>query len=296
MEKKRVKAVICMTTHDRVDCARINQEIISLNYKTPYPIVHACSDPNYQPYLEEVYVSCKPASLKEGAANLLKHAVAAAIKNFSFEYMIHLEGDTWIMREEVIHGLIRKMDHNPEFVLCTSAWDTDVLANAKSRRTGGVLLLKRMLAYPMRAVRIPLFVRDRDSLGTQFFIARNNNGLIDSILTLEPEENRELEHAFYQLFKKKFTSKNLLRLKEREIVHPHNRYVAEKLSLYTQHWPVRGSANDTRSPQHVLYISPELDGKKETLERYQDIRKGFFINKLLYSKSHDYYNPGASRV
>ena len=44
----RPKAVVCMTNHERPDCARINMEIIKFNYPQPWAIVHACSDVTYE--------------------------------------------------------------------------------------------------------------------------------------------------------------------------------------------------------------------------------------------------------
>ena len=53
------KAVVCMTTFNRIDCARINQEIIKLNYTNPFSIVHACSSSNYEKYLKDILVVCE---------------------------------------------------------------------------------------------------------------------------------------------------------------------------------------------------------------------------------------------
>lgn len=36
--------VVCRTNHERPDCARINMEIVKLNYPEPWLIVHSCSD------------------------------------------------------------------------------------------------------------------------------------------------------------------------------------------------------------------------------------------------------------
>ena len=108
--------------------------------------------------------------------------------------------------------------------------------------------------------------------------------------------DRDLEQAVYRSFMEKYAHRNFLRLRDREPIHPFNRYVCEKLALYSQHWPARGTANDTRDPTHPRYISPAADGKRETLVKFPSVRKGKYIQKLLNAESLDYYNPGASRT
>jgi hypothetical protein len=290
------KAVICLTTFNRIDCARINQEIIALNYKNPIPIVHACSGLGYTKYLEDILVQPEPDDLQSGALNLIKKSVSAAVEKFNPEYIIHLEGDTWMMDEEVIYDLIKIMDKNKNLVLSTSAWDDDHVAIRKRRDNGIKQVVLELFAAIVRPLGYPFRIGRRDSLSTQFFIVRNTSKMINCIMDLKPIQGMELEQAFYKAFMTVFSKRNIRRLKEREPVHPDNRFVSERLKMFSQHWPARGTANDTRPPTHFLYVAPELDGKKESLQRFQNIRKGKYIQKMLSAKNYDYYNPGASRV
>ena len=134
---------MCLTTHDRIDCARISQEIIKLNYRRPLPIVHAASAPDYRPYLEDVFVSCEPRPLKAGAVNLLQRAITAATSAFDADYLVHLEGDTWLLDEEVIHRYIRKMEADDQVVLCTCSWNEEGLTTRSRWRAPFARIARR---------------------------------------------------------------------------------------------------------------------------------------------------------
>ncbi len=296
MNTEKTKVVLCMTTYNRIDCARINQEIIKLNYSKPLPIVHTCSSSIYQMHIEDVFLKCEPKSLQHGALDLLNQSLKLVVETFSPEYIVHLEGDTWIMNEQVIYDLIAQMDKNKDLMICTSAWDEDLLAFEYLKQPSLKLNIKLLLSTIARKFGRYYKLACRDSLATQFFIIRATPEVINCFMSLEPIPGIDLEQALYRNFFKVFKEHNLLRLKVREPIHPFNRFVTEKLTLFSQHWPAQGTANDDRDPTHPRYISPMAEGKRETLLRFPSIKHGEYIQKLLNAKSFDYYNPGASRT
>lgn len=285
-----------MTTYNRIDCARINQEIIKLNYKHPFKVVHTCSSDNYEKYIEDAYLQCTPKNLQNGASDLLKQSIKLAMDTYSPEYIVHLEGDTWIMDENIIYDLIAEMDNNKDLMIATSAWDEDLLEFQYLKNPGIKLELERVYANIARSFGKDYKLACRDSLATQIFVIRTTPEMLNCFLELEPIPGIDLEQALYKKFMKSYGEENILRIKDREPIHPHNRYVTEKLSLYSQHWPARGTANDDREATHPRYISPDSDGKRETLEHFTSVRKGKYIQKLLNTSSFDYYNFGASRT
>ena len=285
-----------MTTFNRVDCARINQEIIKLNYSSPYPIVHSCSSSTYEQYLEDVFVPCEPHGLQAGALKLLQHSLASAIGTFSPGYVIHLEGDTWLMNEQVIHKIIATMDRSKHLLLCTSAWDDDLLAFEYLKSPRVALRLHLTVAGAVRRLGYPYRLTYRDTLATQFFVIRVVPEVVECLMSLAPIPGRSLEQEFHSIFMARFGEHNILRLRMREPIHPFNRYVCERLALFSQHWPARGTANDLRDPTHPRYIPPTADGKRETLLRFPSIRRGEHLQKLLGAESFEYYNVGASRT
>lgn len=285
-----------MTTFDRIDCARINQEIVKLNYMNSFPIVHACSSDIYEQYLEDVFVRCERKDLRTGALHLLQRSLRAATEELKPEYIIHLEGDTWIMDQAVIHDIISAMDRNRNLMICTSTWDEDWLAFKYLKNPGILLKLQMQFARIIRRFGIPYYLQCTDSLATQFFVIRAIPEVLDCFTNVRFVKGRDLEQAVYRSFMQRFNKHNVLRLRVREPIHPFNRYVCEKLSLYSQHWPAKGTANDSREPTHPRYISPSADGKRETLLKYPSVREGKYLRKLLNAQSFDYYNPGASRT
>ncbi len=285
-----------MTTYNRIDCARINQEIIKLNYKHPFKVVHTCSSDNYEKYIEDAYLQCTPKNLQNGASDLLKQSIKLAMDTYSPEYIVHLEGDTWIMDENIIYDLIAEMDNNKDLMIATSAWDEDLLEFQYLKNPGIKLELERVYANIARSFGKDYKLACRDSLATQIFVIRTTPEMLNCFLELEPIPGIDLEQALYKKFMQSYGEENILRIKDREPIHPHNRYVTEKLSLYSQHWPARGTANDDREATHPRYISPDSDGKRETLEHFTSVRKGKYIQKLLNTSSFDYYNFGASRT
>jgi hypothetical protein len=200
------------------------------------------------------------------------------------------------MDENVIKGIIETMDRKKELMICTSAWDEDLLAFKYLKKPRLTTRLHLWIAGAIRKLGRPYRLTCRDSLATQFFVIRATPEMLDCFLTLEPVPGIDLEQALYRAFMKRFEEKNLLRQRVREPIHPFNRFVCKKLSLFSQHWPARGTANDSRDPTHPRYVAPNLDGKRETLMKFPAIRHGENIQKLLNAQRFEYYNVGASRT
>jgi len=296
IQDRKIKSVVCLTTFDRIDCARINQEIIKLNYRSSFPIVHACSSDRYEQYLEDVLIRCERKDMRAGALDLIQQSLMVATEKFNPEYIVHLEGDTWIMDEEVIHNIISKMDRNRNLMICTSAWDEDWLAFKYLSNPTSFLRHQMRFAKIIRRLGIPYYLECTDSLATQFFVIRAESKVLECFMNVRLVPKTDLEQALHRSFMRRFNSSNVLRLRVREPIHPFNRYICEKLSLYSQHWPAKGTANDSRDPRHPRYISPSVDGKREALLRCPRIREGKYIAKLLSAESLEYYNPGARRT
>jgi hypothetical protein len=123
---------------------------------------------------------------------------------------------------------------------------------------------------------------------------RNDPAVVRCILEIPTNEKRRAERQFFDAYAKQFGVDTLLRMREREPVHPHNRQMCEALALYCQHWPATGTA-EPRSFESLRYAGPDQIGKKEALLRFPRIRRGEAIQRLLSATSFEYYNPGATR-
>lgn len=276
---------VCLTSYNRIECAKINQEIFKLNFRTPFFVAHACSGAQKQPYLEDAFIWCAPGSLNAGGMDLIQRSLKLACERFAPDYLVHLEADTWILDEQVILRFIREMERNPRLLLATCAWSS-VSPWRRARRA-----IRELVRRPSGLLKHQFDIVD---FAAQFFIVRNDPAVMRCILDMRPDERRRAERQLYDAYVKRFGLETVLRMREREPVHPHNRQSCEVLALYCQHWPASGTA-EPRSPDEANGERPDRIGKREALLRYPEICRGAAIQRLLNATSFEYYNPGASR-
>ena len=84
-------------------------------------------------------------------------------------------------------------------------------------------------------------------------------------------------------------------MREREPMHPDKRNRCVEMSLFCQHWPARGTAEDPRPETHPPQASKMTIGKKEVVERQGCLWRRLNIRQLLEGNAHEYSNPGAKR-
>lgn len=95
-----MQVVVCLTSFNRTDCARISMEIIKLNWPRKWPVVHACADASYTRYIEDILVMREPKPLTRGAHDLLVASMETAVTKLKADYVVHLEADTWIFDQK----------------------------------------------------------------------------------------------------------------------------------------------------------------------------------------------------
>ena len=280
------KVVVCIKTFNRVDCARINMEIIKLNYPHQWPIVHACSDKKYKPYIEDVLVKCEPKGIWAGAFDLLQNSMTAANAQYSPDYIVQLEADTWLMNQEIIEKYITLLSNNPRAVIASSSWSFD--KSEKWKASGKVL--KKLAYYVTRLTKwmgLPWHIGwYHTTLASQFFIIKNTAEVRELFSTMKaPGADEYLEKYLFSEITRRFGKGAIIWMKEREPVHPNNRNLCEEMELFCQHFPSKYYDNSSLIE----------DGKKEVLERYRSLKKGRCMKKLLQSEDLTYYNSNANR-
>jgi hypothetical protein len=294
----RPKVVVCMTNHERPDCARINMEIIKLNYREPWPIVHACSDVAYEPSMEDVLVRCQPRSIIYGALNLLQQSCRAAVEVYNPQYLIHVEADTWVFDQDIIQRYIDLLDQHPKAYLAASTWSTDQRPQWR-RLHHPFAKVKLGAAKVLNALGNDFGVKRKQTLSTQFFIARNDPRFFTMLDGIEPTIENTLEYDFYQAFVKEFGKRAVIGIKEREPVHPNNRHWCPGLTLHAQHWPEKlprpANIPADGTPRPGVTGQYDIPGKKEVLAAYGFKHIGPAMRKLLDSADTSYYNPKAKR-
>jgi hypothetical protein len=289
-----MKIVVCLTTFNRTDCARILMEIIKLNWPQAWPIVHACSSPDYEPYLEDELVRREPLPLTAGALDLLTSSILTAMTNFDADYVVHLEADTWIFNQQVIEKYVQALAAQPDAVIAGSSWGTD---KAEEWRVSDELgrRLRYRLAKIIRPLGSTYGLREMESISTQFFVAKANKEFADLLRHLNVRAGADmLEKALYQDVVARFGLKGILGMPEREPVHPHFRQSCEALSLVCHHWP---SAFEAPSFEENRLIT-EIDrrrGKRECLANSELAHVGPHMKRLLEDEDLSYYNGTAKR-
>lgn len=280
--------VVCITTFNRIDCARINTEIIKFHYPNQWPVVHACSSENYAKHIEDVLVSCTPKPLQAGAFDLLKNSILTAVDKYNPDFIIHFEADTWLFNQKFIENYIVRLSKHPDSLIASSSWSVD-----KSVKWKNSTKLKKKLAYNIarliNTIGLKWHIGGKNTLASQFFILKNTKEFIDFFSALEgPTGSELLEKYLFSKITHEFGTKSIIWMKEREPVHPYHRDFCEAMDLYCQHYP---SSEEILSKDGInLYL-----GKKEILQKYIKESQGAYINKLLKSKDTAYYNPDAKR-
>ena len=282
---RELSIAVCLTSHNRIDCTKINQEIFKLNFQTPFHLVHACSGAQKERYLEDAFIWCEPKPFNAGAINLIQRSVELACERFAPDYLVHLEGDTWILDEQVILRFVYEMERNPHLLLATSAW----WPVARWRRVRQAL--RTLLGRPSAFFKHRFDIID---FATQFFIVRNDPAVIRCILDMPHDPGPRAERQLFDAYLSRFTLDTVLRMREREPVHPDNRQMCDALALYCQHWPALGTA-ERKSPHDPDHGEADQIGKKEVLLKFPRIRRGESLQRLLNATSFEYYNPGAIR-
>jgi hypothetical protein len=288
-----MQVVVCLTSFNRTDCARISLEIIKLNWAYKWPVVHACSGAGYTRYIEDVLVQREPLPLTAGAADLLLASMRAAVAHFGAEYVVHLEADTWVFDQKVIKRYLQALADRPEAVIAASSWSTDCLPQWTRSPSRG-RRLRAQLARVLRPLGFRYGVRERKSISTQFFIARATPAFMDMLADIRVKDDDFLEKILYSAVVERFGQRSIIGMKEREPVHPVFRSSCEPLTLYCQHWP---SAEDAPGVDIAPDLNPadRLRGKKECLASAPLMRHGPYMQKLLHSTDLDYYNGNARR-
>jgi len=294
----RPKVVVCLTSHNRPDCARINMEIIKLNYAEPWLVVHATSDASYEPHMEDVLVRCEPRPFIQGALNLLLQSCWAAVDAYNPQYIVHLEADTWVLDQQVIQRYIDQLERNDKAYVAASTWSTDQRWQWRRSRHP-FAKVKLGLAKILNAFGSDFGVKRKQTLATQFFIAKNDPRLIQALATLVPTLDNTLEYDFYQAFVKAFGRGAIIGMPEREPVHPDNKHSCAGLTLHCQHWPEQlprpAGRPGGENPREGVTGQYDLPGKKEVLAAHGFRQVGPAMRKLLEAENTDYYNPGAKR-
>ncbi len=278
---KRPRLGVVIYTHDRVDDARINQEVIRNIWRTPEfaetMIVHAYNGhQRWYPkrYLEDVLVRRPNPGHLAGASDLIDVGIRRLRRYRDISHVVVLAGDAWCLDPRYIAKKISAM-RKQEKRLASAVWGT-----AKRQSMWDLGLATQLFIFETAwAERYRLFPLDYAAFAKkyeEFLLYRSGSSVAaEKLLT-----TRLLQASYRErpvnVGRRDIAERHVLRLTECEPVHKNERW-----ERYP-YWPKIG------------FVTHHDPGPKRKILKQRGVRPaGPAMKKLLTAKDLGYYNNGA---
>jgi len=138
---------VLVSTHDRIDDARINMEIVRAAWPQEFAnvaLVHAHNGRpgGWTPYLEDVLVDVAPGqSHFTGAGDLLDAGLAAIARDLpDVQHVVCIAADSWLYRPEGVRAIVDDMRRD-NLRLAAASWEVADDAHGVRRERGDPTLL-----------------------------------------------------------------------------------------------------------------------------------------------------------
>jgi hypothetical protein len=278
---------VLVYTHDRIDDARVNLEIIRHHWST-HPmfattrIVHATNGkqswyPNAT--IEDVLVRRRNTGHFRGASELIDAGIATFQKKYpDIDELVVLAADTWLLNPAYLAKIIDAMDQKGQ-VLATCPWG---LPNRDNLWEVGLAIdfFIVNMAWARRSKMFPLaYQRFYDSYGEFLLYQRGSQVMPEKVLLLRFVQALRRQ-GMTENTSKIETEARIYRLRDREPVHTHEDL--QGLWIRRVEWKKMG-----------LTTSHDPTVKKKFLQQFR-IRGGKNIRRLLQSSDLGYYNQHSS--
>lgn len=280
---RKINLGVLIYTHNRVDDAKINMEIIRSIWANPklfsdIKIVQAYNgEKNWYPkkYLEDDLIRIKNSGHFQGAAELIDAGIKKFIEKYKkIDYIIVVSSDTWNVKPRYVYSILEKMKKD-EFYLATCAWglpNRNNIADVGMAVDFFVIDLKWTKKYKMFPINYNDFYK---KYGELLLYYKGGNVMLEKLLfaryiqAIKRQEKKDVSPRFWAI-------KKINLFNDREPVHScidKNGFWIRKM-----YWSKMG-----------LLTHHDPKPKKEILKRLK-ITDGKNIKKLLNSKKLDYYN------
>lgn len=290
IEKRKVKRlhIGCLIyTHERVDDARINMELIRNSWQkaglfSRIKIIHLYNGrQSWYPkkYLEDVLIrKTKNPGHYSGAAELIDAGIARFQKMYpKIRYVVVLAADTWCLKPRYIARVIRTMQQNSQS-LATCPWGLP--ARYKEITVGmaidffimDVQWAKRYGMFPLRYAE---FVKKYHELFS--YLKPGSNVSLEKLVLVRFYDASFREHKD-NLHRKELAEQRIYVLKERMPVHSGKNEKGYWIRKF--YWPQIG-----------LITHHQPDSKQKILRRVGGVT-GQYTRKLITAKQFNYYNNG----
>lgn len=228
-------------------------------------------------YLEDDLVTVKNTWHFQGASDLIDAGMRTFAKKYkNIDYVIVLAADTWLVKPSYVERLLAKMRTNG-LRLATCAFglpESKYIADVGMATDFFIVDLKWAMKYKMFPINYAQFYKKYEDL---FLYQRGLDVLLEKLAWARYlEATARAEKVSGRA--RKWATKKLLRMNEREPVHINSDWVRKmywpKMGLLTHHYPAP---------------------KKRILKQLK-IKGGPEIKKLLKSTDLSYYNKGITRM
>jgi hypothetical protein len=279
------KIGVLIYTHNRVDDAKINIEIIrnvwqKSSYFKNIKIVHSFNGQKEwysKKYLEDDLVISKNTWHFQGASDLIDAGINKFEKNI--DYVIVLASDTWLINPPYVENLLEKMEKS-ELYLATCAWGLVGRNNPKDVGIATdffIIDIKWAKKHRMFPINYGQFHRKYKDL---FLYQNCGNVMLEKLALSHFVEAVGREQKFDGSARKRAFEKILI-MEEREPVHSKIR--KDGTWIRKMYWPKMGL---------LTHHEPAL--KKKILKE-KNIKDGLNIKRLLSSSNLDYFNDGVKK-
>jgi hypothetical protein len=278
-----MNVAVIISTHNRVDDARINMEIIREVWKKAslfgeVKIIHSYNGKKEwypEAYLENLLVRTENRGHFQGAADLLDQGfMKIKEQDWNIDYVIFLAADTWLTKPDFIEQIINEMKLK-NLSLATNMWDALPNKTVKSLKTMAVdfFILDYNLALKWNI--FPLHFEVFRNKYKDLFSYQGKRIMLEKyfigrfVRAVQEESNYEFEPST-------ITSRNVKIIAEREPVH--ERVDENGQWVRKMYWPQIG------------LITNHDPSEKKMILKNLGLEVGPSCKKLIHSQNLDYYN------
>lgn len=279
---KKYTLGVVIYTHNRVDDARINIELIR-SWKTKLfsniKIFHVYNGEKswYEKTNEDKLIIRKNPGHQKGAADLIDTGILTFFKEKELpDYILTIASDTWLTKPDYLEKVVTNMAKD-KLVIATASWGS----NKDTSLWEGGLATDFFVIDANFAKKYKLFPFEYGVFSKKYsevldYLLRNT--ILERLFSIRLIQalGRSMKIPGEHL-RRMVALKMIYRMKEREPVHLETKTKYDRKMFY---------------PKINLLTHHDPKEKRKILKASKDIFKGTNILKLLTSKNLDYYNGG----
>lgn len=246
---KKLKIGVLLYTYNRVNDVRINMEIIrnvwgKIELLKEVVIVHAFNGQRewwLEKYLEDDLVYLSNPGHFEGAAILMSEGIKIFEEKYAhLDYVIILAADTWIVKPDVLEGILLNMADNQKFI-ATCVWGSKISDSFWNQGCALDFLIID-LKWASRGKLFPLYFKEFREKYEELFFYHNQFLYLELVFMVRYKQSIQRTMEFYsENILSQLAEKHIYRMTEREPIHiPKTSMTLKREYLRETYWPKLG--------------------------------------------------------